>query len=463
MLAGIGGALASVFWGLLLLSVLVFIHEGGHFMAARALKIRVKDFYLGLPCRFNLHVESKRYGTDYGVTPVLLGGYTMVCGMDSTQSPHLAEALAFVMERGRASIAETAEHLGCSEEDALTALVCLTDWASIEPFYDPALGEKPNQSTYPQQFQTVARDGSLRTKYDKGHDFALPGSTEAGQAHPLTEAPEEFLAHEREHTYVAHGFWGRTFVLVAGVVINILCGLLLVVLVLTLAGVSVTVDEPQIGAVQEGSPAAAAGLEAGDVVETVNGEPVDSWTSLVSAVRSGIGDGARLQITYHRSGSEATREVTVQVPDGETTIGISAPTERVRLSVGEALGYAASYVGATAVYISQLFQPSHAAEVIENSTSVVGISVMASQAASQGIASFALLAAAVSLSLGFMNLLPVPPLDGGKIVIEAIQAALRRPVSMKVQTALSYVGICLFMLLFFVLLRQDVIRFVVGG
>ncbi len=69
----------------------------------------------------------------------------------------------------------------------------------------------------------------------------------------------------------------------------------------------------------------------------------------------------------------------------------------------------------------------------------------------------------MSLSLAFMNLLPIPPLDGGKVVIEAIQAVRRRPVSMRVQQGVSMVGIALFMLLFFVLLRQDIVRFVLGG
>ena len=47
--------LSSVFWGLLMLSVLVFLHEGGHFLAARACGVRVTEFYLGLPCRFDIH------------------------------------------------------------------------------------------------------------------------------------------------------------------------------------------------------------------------------------------------------------------------------------------------------------------------------------------------------------------------------------------------------------------------
>ena len=65
--------LSSVFWGLLMLSVLVFLHEGGHFLAARACGVRVTEFFLGLPCRFDIHYTSRRIGTKFGVTPLLLG------------------------------------------------------------------------------------------------------------------------------------------------------------------------------------------------------------------------------------------------------------------------------------------------------------------------------------------------------------------------------------------------------
>lgn len=468
MLAGLGGALSALIWGLLLLSVLVFVHEGGHFLAARILGIRVKEFFLGMPCRFRLAKASKRYGTVYGVTPILLGGYTMVCGMEGEESPHLAQALACVMKHGRVSVAQVAQEVGCTPVEAGDALMTLTDWGSIEP-WEPQGSEIPQvpssedpdtAAAEKDYFQTLARDPQLLTCYDKGHNFDAPGSTQVGEPHPV-EDPAAFLAHERAHTYLAHGFWGRTFVLVSGVAINILCGLLLVVLVLTLWGVTTYTNEPVLGAVVEGSPAAQAGLVAGDRMISVNGTPVDTWESFARQLQEAIDAGSPMDIAYEHDGQPGN--VTLSANPDTQRIGVQAQTQQVRLGLGEALSYAANYVATTAVYISQLFQPAHFSQVIENSSSVVGISVMASQAASQGLASFAILAAAVSLSLGFMNLLPIPPLDGGKIVIEAIQAIRKKPVSLRVQSTVSMVGIALFMLLFFVLLRQDIIRFVFGG
>ena len=66
------------------------------------------------------------------------------------------------------------------------------------------------------------------------------------------------------------------------------------------------------------------------------------------------------------------------------------------------------------------------------------------------------------MSRGFMNLLPVPPLDGGKILIETVQLVLRRPISKRAQTAVSYVGLAFFIFIFVYALRNDIFHFVIG-
>lgn len=86
--------LTTIFWGVVVLSVLVFVHEGGHFIAARACGVRVTEFFLGLPCRWRLSRASKRIGTRFGVTPLLLGGYAAICGMDPDNQPLAAPVLS---------------------------------------------------------------------------------------------------------------------------------------------------------------------------------------------------------------------------------------------------------------------------------------------------------------------------------------------------------------------------------
>ena len=100
-MSAVSGFISAVFWGVLVLSCLVFIHEGGHFLAARAFGMRVTEFFLGLPCRFRLSFKSKRFGTEFGVTPLLLGGYNRICGMEGEYDELLPRALQIVQREGR--------------------------------------------------------------------------------------------------------------------------------------------------------------------------------------------------------------------------------------------------------------------------------------------------------------------------------------------------------------------------
>lgn len=88
--------LPVIFWGVIVLSVLVFAHEAGHFLCARISGVRVTEFFLGLPCRFHLSKRSRTRGTEYGITPILLGGYTRICGMSGSGNEYLASILAGV-------------------------------------------------------------------------------------------------------------------------------------------------------------------------------------------------------------------------------------------------------------------------------------------------------------------------------------------------------------------------------
>ena len=451
--------IVTIFWGLLLLCLVVFIHEAGHFIVARLQGVRVTEFFLGMPCRWRLARRSKRYGTLYGVTPILLGGYNQICGLAGEMPAHADEVLACLMERGRATPEEIGEATGLDSEAVLDILVALTDCAAVEPFYDPEKGERPSQSTYPEAFQTVDRDARLLTRYDKGNDFSLPGATRAGEPQVQGMPPDEFLEREESHTYLGNGFWGRVSMLIAGVAVNIVFGILIVVVALMTAGISVTdLSQSTIGSIDEGSLAQSLGLQAGDEVLSVDGVEPDDWEGLSSALHDALASSEPFPIVISRDGVQSTIEV--PAAHGQL-LGISAPTTQMRLNFFEAVAYTFNYLGLVGTMILRLLQPAHVQEVIQSSTSIIGITVMAGEAAAQGIVPYVLIAASVSISLGFVNLLPIPPLDGGKILIEIIQAIARRPLPKRALAAFNYVGIGLFLLLFFVLFQQDIFRFVI--
>ncbi|MCI7218271.1 site-2 protease family protein, partial [Parafannyhessea umbonata] len=106
------GVVSAVFWGVVVLSLLVFLHEGGHFLAARACGMRVTEFYLGMPCRHHLARKSRTYGTEFGVTPILLGGYTRICGMEGTHDDLLPDCFGIVQREGRVLATDVAAELG---------------------------------------------------------------------------------------------------------------------------------------------------------------------------------------------------------------------------------------------------------------------------------------------------------------------------------------------------------------
>lgn len=460
----ISGFFSAVFWGVVLLSSLVFVHEAGHFLSARAFGMRVTEFFLGMPCRFRLSRTSATRGTEYGVTPILLGGYTRICGMEEPDCPRLSDVLAYVAKEGRCTVSDLADGLSMPPADVDDCLYTLVDWAAIEPYWDERLGETRKETRWPSTFQTVRRDADLLTAFDRGHDFSKPGSTDAGQAHPLPEGgADALLAQERSHTYVGKGFVARFVTLFSGPLVNLVLGLALIVGSLMATGVTVANNVPTIGSVQDGSLAQAAGLQAGDAITAIDGEEVSTWVDMGSLLQGKLSEGNPVELSCDRAGSALTVSVGPIAEGAEAKIGIMPTTSQYHPDLLTATRGAWRYVTMTAEYVARLLQPAHTAEVVSQSSSVVGISVVASQAARSGPSDFVFLMAAVSLSLGLMNLLPIPPLDGGKILIELVQLVSRRRVPARVQNGLSYVGLALFLALFFVVLRQDVVRFVLGG
>lgn len=446
--------ITTVFWGVVLLSSLVFMHEGGHFLAARACGVRVTEYFLGLPCRFNLSRVSKRIGTRFGVTPVLLGGYAMICGMDPVTSEHAPAVLALVHRRGVLTVPDIAQELGITQDEALDACVQLADWGSIAPVYDEAKGERAGRD-FAMAYAAMPRDAKGSTIYD-GRFFDRSHATAQGEAWDIPMGDQEFYDLERSRTYMGKGFFARALMLVAGILVNVVAGILLLMCIYSIVGIETTLNVNEVGSVEAGSVAESIGLEPGDTIRSIDGTPTDSWIAVVDAFRDAAGNGPT-EIVFERDGETHTAEISL---DAGELAGIGAPTEVVRLNPVDSARLSVSYVIETGQSILQLFVPQYTVQMLESSTSIVGISVLSAQAAAAGPTTFLTLASLISFSLGLMNLLPIPPLDGGKLLIEVIQAVTRRQVPRSVQNGLSYVGLVLFLALFVFVLRNDIIRFI---
>lgn len=447
---------SSLFWGVLTLSVLVFVHELGHFLAARVCHVRVTEFFLGMPCSKNIHIVSKRTGTKVGVTPILLGGYAAICGMEEAESDCAPAVLSAIHRAGTISCDRLASSLGLDIDAVQEACAQLEQWGSIAPVYLD--GDGPEGRYYPSAYASMSRDARGCTVYD-GRAFDAAHATRQGDPWTPPMGERAFYRAERSHTYAGKGFMKRVFMLVAGVAMNLLLGFALLVFVYSAIGFDVAIDSNVIGSVEESSPAAKAGLQAGDEIVSISDIQTVSWSDILAAMQdvTDSSDDPSVEVVFLRDG--ALHTVSLE-PDDDGMIGIGIAYEHRCLGVIDAIRVSADYIYQTASGVIQLLIPSQTMEVLDNSTSIVGISVISAQAAASGPAVYLSFAALISLSLGLMNLLPIPPLDGGKLLFEVIQLIVRRPVPAKVKNAVSYIGIALFLMLFVYMFQQDIARLI---
>lgn len=167
--------------------------------------------------------------------------------------------------------------------------------------------------------------------------------------------------------------------LLAGIVVNILTGFLLLMSIYSIAGVTVPMDTNVIGQVDEGSIAAEAGIEGGDAILSVDGVSCSTWMDVYDAIGKAAGKDD-IAIEYERDGKR--RSTSVALKEDER-LGVYASTEVVRLDPITSARLSFSYVQQTAEGVMRLLQPQHTMEVLDQSTSIVGISVMSSQAGSR--------------------------------------------------------------------------------
>lgn len=350
----------------LVLGVLVFIHEGGHYLAARAFGVRVTEFMLGLP---GPNIGFTKWGTKFGVTPILLGGYARVCGMEpGDMSPHLEPVLASLYRRGEANMEDVAEDCSITDDQAYEALEELVEWGSvIGPLKEDAYNTYRTPAFQPSKKQRAA---GMRA-YEQGQPRQV-------------DDPHALFESEYRQQYRSLPFWKRSVILVAGVAVNLLFAMLLFVIIYSVIGYEVQ------------------NTETGEIL-------------------------------------------------------------RVTATPLQSLQAGAMYVVAVVQAVAGLFNPVTVAQTVSDSTSIVGIAVLSKSYFEAGLVYALQFTAMISVSLGIMNLLPIPPLDGGKFVIEIYQKLRGKMVSLKAVNTMSMVGMALFLLLFVVMLNQDIQRFVFGN
>ncbi|MCL1846792.1 MAG: M50 family metallopeptidase [Coriobacteriia bacterium] len=419
-----------VFFGALMFSIIVTIHELGHFTTARLFGLRVKEFMIGLPGP-NIGFHFK--GTKFGVTPFLLGGYALIAGgAGMKENTHLASAFSYLAQHGtlteeQALVAEA--ELGYDLEEALDVL---HDWGTIKRV------KKKGRYTYLMPQTMFIAEGQ-------------PRQVEDAQAH---------ITAERKLTYDAAPWYRRVIILAGGVIFNLIFAIIIFTSGMMLMGA----QEPTttFESVVAGSPAELAGIQPGDTIVSFEGQPIDTWEAFTTCIAAHK-PGDQVTVCIDHQGDLRDLRVVLADNEGRPMLGVTTSLEKRPVPFSEAFTTSVGFIGLVTQAILKLFNPATFNEVISESTSIVGISFEARNFAAEGFLPFIYLAAALSISIGLMNLLPFPPLDGGKIIVETIERVTRRKIPSSVMSGISVTALALLVLLFLYVTNQDIHRYILGG
>lgn len=250
-------------------------------------------------------------------------------------------------------------------------------------------------------------------------------------------APGDGTAADDPASFLNRPAWQRFLVILAGPAINWLFAFLLLAS-LFMAGMQRPSEDPVIGRVADGSPAAVVGLQPGDRIAWIDGQEIGSWPDMVAAIKKHVGQPMPVRI--ERDG----REIVLTPKIGpDATLGIVPKLQTVQLGFGDAVSTAffttGEVVQKTLAALGQMLRGRGQAQLV----GPVGIVSETVEAARTGAQSLAGVLVMISLALALMNLLPLPALDGGRLVFIAIAMVRRRPVDAKVEAVIHGIGLLL--------------------
>ena len=259
--------------------------------------------------------------------------------------------------------------------------------------------------------------------------------------------------------------WKRLMVILAGPVMNIVTALVIMIGIYTVAGVDLPA-EYFIESVDLDSPAYEAGMQEGDTFFIVEGVPVDgNYDVIINGLQSGDG----VDITVLRDGEPVELFVTPEyIPEEERYkigIGLEGRFERDDVTFGGAIkaGFAETYnmTKSLVVFLGKLIFKGEGAKDVGSIVSAVV--VMNDVAKQMDLYYFLYILAFVSINLGVFNLLPIPPMDGFRVVMYLYEGIRGKKIPFEVQMKLQMAGFILLFGLSAVLIYRDVVRYFIGG
>lgn len=448
--------LENLLWWLVLIGVMVMIHELGHFVAARYFDVKVEAFSFGFGPRL---FGFRRGDTDYRVSLILFGGYVKMSG---EQLPEAASA----------AVPDNEPATPASYEATINdprSLMAKPRWqrliiAFAGPFMNIVLAVGLLTGLFMVKYQKVS-DADMEPVI--GH--VTPDSPAAkagiqdgdrivkfeGKNNPTWETiemKEIASAYRSLRLTIERG--GKRFDTTVTPALSEREGV-------GTAGWDAR-GQVQLAAVEPSYPAEKAGLKKGDLIMSVNGQPIHSPTKFQEIIKNG--GGRALTVDYQRNGQQRT--VSVQPVwaklDGPPhwMIGVAQRQKldiiTTRLSFPDALSESLRQNGKDALLITEVVKGMVERRMsTKNLTGPIGLGQLAGQEARQGPSAFFMLMSMVSLNLAVFNLLPIPIMDGGTIVMLLVEMVMQRDLSLNVKEAVFKVGfVCIMVILAFAIFND---------
>jgi regulator of sigma E protease len=362
--------LVTIIVFLLILSVLVLVHEAGHFFSAKFFGIKVEEFGFGLPPR----AFGKKFGeTIYSINWLPIGGFVKLYGEDEAGS------------------------------------------------------------------------GSVKVS-------------------------QKEIKGDLSRAFFARPVWQRFIVVFAGVFMNFVLAVTIISVLFSAVGVPIPGNKVTVDAIVKGSPADKSGLKVGDWVLTINGTSITSTTQLITITKQHLGEKLELKVKNQKLGTE-TLSITPRkkYPSNEGAMGVAiSQNSTIKkypwfqapfVGTKEALSETGAIANGLVMIVVQIFTKG---SVPSDVAGPVGIAELTGTVVGIGPAAVLSFVSLLSLNLAIINVLPIPALDGGRLLFILIEGIFRKKVNQKIEGYAHAIGMAILLILIALITLHDLFRVFTG-
>ena len=408
---------------ILVFGIIVVVHEFGHFYFAKKSGILVREFAIGMGPKIFAHIGKD--GTAYTIRILPLGGYVRMAGWgDDTTEIKTGTPVSLTLA-----------------EDGKVKRINLS-------------GKKLDQTALPMQVTQFDFEDKLFIKglvLEEEKTFAVDHDATVVEA----DGTEVRIA-PLDVQYQNATIWGKLITNFAGPMNNFILGVVVFWILIFMQGGVRDVDTNQFHIMPQGALAKVGVPETAQITK-IGSHEISNWESLIQAVESETKDktAPTLDVTISEKGSDKQVTVTPEESQGRYLLGVQPgiKSDFVSMFVGGFTTAADSALRILSELKNLIFQPD-----LNKLGGPVAIFKASSDAAKNGIENVLYFLAIISINIGIFNLIPIPALDGGKIVLNILEAIRRKPLKQEIETYVTLAGVVIMVVLMIAVTWNDIMR-----